>query len=245
MIQFLMRKRQIYIFIISLILPSSMVLSQTETTYNDSLIVNNKILNINKLRIGFDLFKPIKSSSDGDDLNYELVSDLQITENLYLAAEYGLIDRLIEDENINFNSNGSFLRFGFDYNMFKNWVGMDNSIYIGLRYASSNFSNKIESYNIRNSDSYFSNTVENDFETIDHSNLSGNWIEVVTGIKVEMFNNIYLGLSFRLNKLLSTKKPNNFDNLFIPGFNKVTDNNTWGSGFNYTLTYSIPLKKKK
>ncbi len=245
MIQFLMRKRQIYIFIISLVLPSSMVLSQTETTSNDSLIVKNKILNINKLRIGFDLFKPIKSSSDGDDLNYELVSDLQITENLYLAAEYGLIDRLIEDENINFNSNGSFLRFGFDYNMFKNWVGMDNSIYIGLRYASSNFSNKIESYNIRNSDSYFSNTVENDFETIDHSNLSGNWIEVVTGIKVEMFNNIYLGLSFRLNKLLSTKKPNNFDNLFIPGFNKVTDNNTWGSGFNYTLTYSIPLKKKK
>ena len=245
MIQFLMRKRQIYIFIISLVLPSSMVLSQTETTSNDSLIINNKILNINKLRIGFDLFKPIKSSSDGDDLNYELVSDLQITENLYLAAEYGLIDRLIEDENINFNSNGSFLRFGFDYNMFKNWVGMDNSIYIGLRYASSNFSNKIESYNIRNSDSYFSNTVENDFETIDHSNLSGNWIEVVTGIKVEMFNNIYLGLSFRLNKLLSTKKPNNFDNLFIPGFNKVTDNNTWGSGFNYTLTYSIPLKKKK
>ena len=83
------------------------------------------------------------------------------------------------------------------------------------------------------------------FETIDHSNLSGNWIEVVTGIKVEMFNNIYLGLSFRLNKLLSTKKPNNFDNLFIPGFNKVTDNNTWGSGFNYTLSYSIPLRKKK
>ncbi len=245
MIQFLMRKRQIYIFIISLVLPSSMVLSQTETISNDSLIINNKILKINKLRIGFDLFKPIKSSSDGDDLNYELVSDLQITENLYLAAEYGLIDRLIEDENINFNSNGSFLRFGFDYNMFKNWVGMDNSIYIGLRYASSNFSNKIESYNIRNSDSYFSNTVENDFETIDHSNLSGNWIEVVTGIKVEMFNNIYLGLSFRLNKLLSTKKPNNFDNLFIPGFNKVTDNNTWGSGFNYTLTYSIPLRKKK
>ena len=222
-----------------------MVFSQAESELNDSLTIKDKILNINKIRLGFDVFKPIKSSSDGDNLNYEIVGDLQITENLYLAAEYGLTDRLIEDENINFNSNGSFLRFGFDYNMFKNWVGMDNSIYIGLRYASSNFSNKIESYNIRNSDSYFSNTVENDFETIDHSNLSGNWIEVVTGIKVEMFNNIYLGLSFRLNKLLSTKKPNNFDNLFIPGFNKVTDNNTWGSGFNYTLTYSIPLRKKK
>ena len=52
--------------------------------------------------MGVDIYKPIKSSSEGNNLNYEIVGDLQITENLYLAAEYGLIDRLIEDENINF-----------------------------------------------------------------------------------------------------------------------------------------------
>ena len=244
-IQFLMKKRQTYLFIISLIIPSSMVFSQAESELNDSLTIKDKILNINKIRLGFDVFKPIKSSSDGDNLNYEIVGDLQITENLYLAAEYGLTDRLIEDENINFNSNGSFLRFGFDYNMFKNWVGMDNSIFLGLRYGTSNFSNKIESYNVRNSDAYFSNFVDNNYQTIDHSNLTGNWLEIVAGVKVETFNNIYLGFSLRLNKLLSTQKPENFDNLYIPGFNKVTDDNTFGSGFNYTLTYSIPLRKKK
>ena len=244
-IQYLMKKKQIFIFIISLIIPIQMVFSQAENQLNDSLIEKNKILNINKIRLGFDIFKPIKSSSDGDNLNYEIVGDLQITENLYLAAEYGLIDRLIKDENINFISDGNFLRFGFDYNMFNNWVGMDNAIFLGLRYGSSNFSNKIESYNIRNSDAYFSNIVENNYETIGHSNLTGSWLEIVAGVKVETFNNVYLGFSLRLNKLLSTKKPDNFDNLFIPGFNKVTDDNTWGSGFNYTLTYSIPLKKKK
>jgi len=244
-IQYLMKKKQIFIFIISIIIPIQTVFSQVENQLTDSLINKNKILNINKIRFGFDIFKPIKSSSDGDNLNYEIVGDLQITENLYLAGEYGLIDRLIEDENINFNSNGSFLRFGFDYNMFKNWVGMDNAIFLGLRYGSSNFSNKIESYNVRNSDAYFSNFVDNNYQTIDHSNLTGNWLEIVAGVKVETFNNVYLGFSLRLNKLLSTKKPDNFDNLFIPGFNKVTDDNTWGSGFNYTLTYSIPLKKKK
>jgi len=244
-IQFLMKKRKTYLFIISLIIPSSMVFSQAESELNDSLTIKDKILNINKIRLGFDVFKPIKSSSDGDNLNYEIVGDLQITENLYLAAEYGLTDRLIEDENINFNSNGSFLRFGFDYNMFKNWVGMDNSIFLGLRYGSSNFSNKIESYNVRNSDAYFSNFVDNNYQTIDHSNLTGNWLEIVAGVKVETFNNVYLGFSLRLNKLLSTQKPENFDNLYIPGFNKVTDDNTFGSGFNYTLTYSIPLRKKK
>ena len=244
-IQFLMKKRQTYLFIISLVIPSSMVFSQAESELNDSLTIKDKILNINKIRLGFDVFKPIKSSSDGDNLNYEIVGDLQITENLYLAAEYGLTDRLIEDENINFNSNGSFLRFGFDYNMFKNWVGMDNSIFLGLRYGSSNFSNKIESYNVRNSDAYFSNFVDNNYQTIDHSNLTGNWLEIVAGVKVETFNNVYLGFSLRLNKLLSTQKPENFDNLYIPGFNKVTDDNTFGSGFNYTLSYSIPLRKKK
>ena len=244
-IQFLMKKRQTYLFIISLIIPSSMVFSQAESELNDSLIIKDKLLNINKIRLGFDVFKPIKSTSEGDNLNYEIVGDLQITENLYLAGEYGLIDRLIEDENINFNSNGSFLRFGFDYNMFKNWVGMDNAIFLGLRYGSSNFSNKIESYNVRNSDAYFSNFVDNNYQTIDHSNLTGNWLEIVAGVKVETFNNVYLGFSLRLNKLLSTEKPENFDNLYIPGFNKVTDDNTFGSGFNYTLTYSIPLRKKK
>ena len=244
-IQFLMKKRQTYLFIISLIIPSSMVFSQAESELNDSLFIKDKLLNINKVRLGFDVFKPIKSSSDRDNLNYEIVGDLQITENLYLAGEYGLIDRLIEDENINFNSNGSFLRFGFDYNMFNNWVGMDNAIFLGLRYGSSNFSNKIESYNVRNSDAYFSNFVDNNYQTIDHSNLTGNWLEIVAGVKVETFNNVYLGFSLRLNKLLSTEKPENFDNLYIPGFNKVTDDNTFGSGFNYTLTYSIPLRKKK
>ena len=222
-----------------------MLIGQTESNSNDTLIKKDKLLKINKIRLGLDLLKPILSSSEGDNLNYEIVGDLQLTENVYLAGEYGLVDKVIEDENINFNSTGSFLRIGFDYNMFENWIGMDNSIYVGLRYGTSSFSSKILDYNVRNKDSYFSNLVTNEFQTIEYSNLSGNWIEILLGIKVETFKNVYLGLSLRLNKLLSDKKPDNFGNLFIPGFNKVTDENTFGSGFNYTLTYSIPLKKRK
>ena len=240
-----MKKKQIYLFIISICLSTNMLIGQTESNSNDTLIKKEKLLNINKIRLGFDLLKPILSSSEGDNLNYEIVGDLQLTENIYLAGEYGLVDKVIEDENINFNSTGSFLRIGFDYNMFENWIGMDNSIYVGLRYGTSSFSSKILDYNVRNKDSYFSNLVTNEFQTIEYTNLSGNWIEILLGIKVETFKNVYLGLSLRLNKLLSDKKPDNFGNLFIPGFNKVTDENTFGSGFNYTLTYSIPLKKRK
>ncbi len=245
MTQFLMNYKQIFLFIISYIFSLSYLSSQIEDIESDSLIKKDRIFNINKLRIGIDLSNPIISSSNDDNLSYEIVGDLQITDDIYLAAEYGSIDKFIEDENINFNSVGDYLKIGFDFNLFNNWVGMDNSIFIGLRYASSSFSNKVDSYIVRSSDSYFSNLVDIGYENISHNNLNGNWIEIVTGLKVETFNNIYLGISLRLNKLLSDKKPSNFDNLFIPGFNKVTDDNTWGSGFNYTLTYSIPFKKRK
>ena len=226
-------------------MPFSMVFSQTETKLDDSLVNSDKVININKIRFGIDISKPIISISNDDNMSYEIVGDIQITDNIYLAGEFGSMDKFIEDENINFQSIGDYLKLGFDFNMFNNWVGMDNSIYVGLRYGTSSFSNKIESYTVRNPDDYFSNQVQDDYETINHSNLNGNWIEVVTGIKVETFKNIYFGFSLRLNKLLSTKRPENFDNLYIPGFNKLTDNNTWGSGFNYTLTYSIRLKDRK
>ena len=39
-----------------------MLLSQTELSSNDSLIDKDKLFTINKLSLGFDLFKPIKSS---------------------------------------------------------------------------------------------------------------------------------------------------------------------------------------
>ena len=109
-----MKKIQTYLFIISLIIPSATVFSQTENELDDSLTINNKILNINNIRIGIDVYKPIKSSSDGDNLNYEIVGDLQITENLYLAAEYGLIDRFI-DSTIAYQHYG----FGVDLELIK------------------------------------------------------------------------------------------------------------------------------
>jgi hypothetical protein len=45
--------------------------------------------------------------------------------------------------------------------------------------------------------------------------------------------------------LLKDKIPENFDNIYIPGFNKKTEENNFGAGFNYTLTYSIPFRSKK
>jgi hypothetical protein len=47
-----------------------------------------------------------------------------------------------------------------------------------------------------------------------------------------------------MNMLLFDKKPgDNFENLYIPGFNRTYAGN-FGAGFNYTVTYFVPLYKK-
>jgi hypothetical protein len=46
-----------------------------------------------------------------------------------------------------------------------------------------------------------------------------------------------------LNRLVSNKKEN-FDNLYIPGFNRTYDGD-FGVGLNYTVSYFIPIFKKK
>jgi hypothetical protein len=240
-----MKKKQIYIFIFSLFSISFIVGQEIENKDNDTIVVKKKIINIDKLSIGVDLYNPIYSSLSNDDLSYELITSLRIFKNFSIASEIGSLDKYVEDENVNFTSTGDYLKFGFDYNLFNNWTGMDNSIYLGMRFATSSFNNKIDSYTLRNPDSYWSNNVLDNYETINHSNQNANWIELLVGIKVETIKNIYLGINLRLNRLLSNTTPNNFNNLYIPGFNKVTDDNSWGSGFNYTLTYSLPLKFNK
>ena len=240
-----MKTKQIYIFIFSLSSINFIAGQEIKNEETDSITPKQKLINIDKLSIGIDLYRPIYSNINDDDLSYELITTLRIFEDFSIASEIGSLNRYIEDENVNFTSSGEYIKFGFDYNLYNNWTGMDNSIYLGIRFATSNFNNKIDNYSIRNPDSYWSNTVTDGYEVVNHSNQNANWLEFLVGIKVETIRNIYFGISLRLNRLLSNSTPNNFTNLYIPGFNKVTDDNSWGSGFNYTLTYSIPLKFNK
>ncbi|MGB0256953.1 MAG: DUF6048 family protein, partial [Flavobacteriaceae bacterium] len=75
--------------------------------------------------------------------------------------------------------------------------------------------------------------------------LNAQWMEFLAGIKVQLFNNLYMGFSLRLNVLANQTAPENFANLYIPGFNKVTDENRFGIGFNYTLSYALPFRFEK
>ena len=193
------------------------------------------------LRVGVDLHKIARSFYEKDYRGFEVVGDYRLSKRFYIAGEIGNEDKTVDDDRLNFTTKGTYFKVGFDYNSFENWLDMENMIYAGMRYGISSFSQTLNSYTIYDPTNYYGENTIISGEEFDGLNAS--WLEVVGGIKAELFNNLYMGFSVRLNYLVSNKKPDNFDNLFIPGYNRTYDGK-FGAGFNYTLSYFIPIYKK-
>jgi Domain of unknown function (DUF6048) len=195
------------------------------------------------VRVGVDLYKLTRGLYDENYKGIELVGDYRLTNKYFLAAELGSEDKTTEDDRLSTTTKGTYIKGGFDYNAYNNWLDMENIISIGLRAGFSAFSQELNSYKIYNPNPYWGEMPPiASGETF--SGLTAGWIEVVAGVKVKVYNNIFVGFSLRMNTLLYEKKPSdNFENLYIPGFNR-TYAGQFGAGFNYTVTYFIPLYKK-
>jgi len=199
------------------------------------------------LRVGVDLSRPIVSFAQDNYTGLEFVGDYRLTQKLFLAAELGNEKKTKQEDVYNFTTSGSYIKLGVDYNTYANWYGEQNSIFIGGRYAISTYSQTINNYQIFNSNRYWS---PNGFASgsdvaQEFGGRSTSWLEFVFGTKVELFANIYLGGSVRLGFFFGdANRDSDFPDLFIPGFNKVTDGSRFGVGYNYSLSYFIPLYKK-
>lgn len=238
-----MKKVHIWLFIISLLAAVHWTTAQeiVEEEVVDTLKKREK--KPYTIRFGLDLSKPFMAQLDNGYFGLELVGDVRLFSEFYGAIELGNEKKTQQSEQINYTTTGNYIKLGFDYNLFKNWKGMNNAIYLGLRIGNSFHKQKVNEYEPYQINHYWpAEIIKKGPEIREQDALSARWVEVITGIKVKMINNIYMGFSLRLNRLMSDIRPDNFDNLFIPGFNKKTDENVWGAGFNYTITYAIPVK---
>ncbi|MDK2770832.1 MAG: DUF6048 family protein [Flavobacterium sp.] len=194
------------------------------------------------LRVGIDLHRLSKSFYDADYKGLEVVGDYRLTRKFYIAGELGNENKTVDDDRFNFTTKGTYFKVGFDYNAYENWLDMENMLYAGMRVGVSSFSQTLNQYTIYDPTNYYGENTINSGEKF--NGLNASWIEIIGGVKAELFSNLYLGFSVRLNYLLSEKEPNNFANLYIPGFNRTYEGK-FGAGFNYTLSYFIPIYKKK
>ncbi|WP_306051741.1 DUF6048 family protein [Allomuricauda sp. MMSF_3302] len=202
------------------------------------------------LRVGADISKLVLSFADEDYTGLELVGDYRLTQKLYLAAEIGnetkkqdetLLNTLLYD----YETSGSYIKAGVDVNTYTNWYGMNNAITIGGRYAFASFTQTLNDYSLYETNQFFNEEfLPGENPNREFSGLSASWLEFVVGAKVELFANIFVGMSARLGFLITNTEDEQFPNLWIPGFNKVTDGSNFGVNYNYSISYFIPLYKK-
>ncbi|MFB0903868.1 MAG: DUF6048 family protein [Nonlabens sp.] len=194
------------------------------------------------LRTGIDLASLIRTSIDDEYTGFQILADYRLSKRLYVAGEIGneSLDR--KSERIDYKTSGSFIKAGVDYNMYQNWLDMDNMIYAGARLGYANMSQTLHRYDYNTDNTYFpvyTNVVDREF-----SGLHMIWLEIQLGIKVEVLNNVYLIANFQLKHQLTEKTPDNFDNLYVPGYGKTFDTGNIGVGYSYGIMYRIPFFKK-
>ena len=214
-----------------------------DTSPKDTVVYRQKY----GLRVGVDLSRPVVSFAQDNYTGLEFVGDYRLTQKLFLAAELGNEKKTKQEDLYNFTTSGSYIKLGVDYNTYDNWYGEQNSIFIGGRYAFGTYSQTLNNYQVFDSNRYwFPDSFAPGSDTVqEFGGRNASWLEFVFGAKVEVLTNIYLGGSIRLGFLFTDPdKDGTFPDLFIPGFNKVTDGSRFGVGYNYSITYFIPLYKK-
>ncbi len=199
------------------------------------------------LRVGIDISKPLRMQFNSNYSGLELVGDYRLSKNFYAAVELGFEEETTREDFTNSTAKGNYARLGFNYNAYQNWLDMNNEIFLGFRLGLSTFSQTLNNYTPNtNSGSetdplYFPPNLITTPTTA--NGLNAQWSEFVVGIKVETLKNLFISFSGSYKILINIKDPDNFKSLFSPGFNRVFASNT-GFGFNYTLSYLIPFKKK-
>ena len=215
------------------------IFSQENIVSTDSVTQKQKY----GLRIGFDINKLVNSSVNNNYDGFELNADYRISNKLYIASEIGFKDNTEEEEYLNFTTKGTYIKSGIDYNMYTNWLDMQNMIFAGFRIGYSDFDQTINNYTIYDTNNQiwgqsFINT------PIKNEDLSSLWVELIIGVKAEIFNNLFLGFNLEVKKMINSEIKNNIQNMYVPGFNKTFEGSSFGVGFGYKLSYLIPIVKK-
>jgi len=196
------------------------------------------------LRVGTDISKLLRTAIDDDYSGFEINGDFRLSKKIYAAAELGVEEKTTTTNFLSATASGSYIKIGVDYNMYTNWLSMSNLIYSGFRTGFSTFSQTRNSYTVYSQNQFWTPQLTNN-ESEEFSGLSSIWLEFIIGIKAEVFTNFFIGLNAQLKGTISTKEPENFQNLYIPGYNKTYDSGNFGVGYGYTVSYFIPIFEKK
>ncbi|WP_163709198.1 DUF6048 family protein [Mangrovibacterium lignilyticum] len=190
------------------------------------------------IRLGVDFTRPFQNLwTKGDRYGSEFSGDIEVKPNLYAVTELGWEKLKMAHDYVDYEASGSYMRLGIDYNMLATESADERDIfYVGLRYAFAVASQTVNEYYF---DGYWGDTTG----SFPKQNFSTHWMEVVLGLKGEIFNNFYMGWSIRTKFILAQKDFDIPPVYFTPGYGKSESG--VALDFTYSLYYTLPFKFRK
>jgi len=189
-----------------------------------------------KIRFGFDTGGFVWAKlHDSEKLSFFV--DANVYKNYLAFLELGYEDKHIANSFLDYNTSGNFVKLGVDYNLYNNWLDMDNDITIGLRYGQAFYKTRLNNYTINQQGAAI--VPEPIAVNTLFDRQSASWIELVSTVQVETFKHVYLGYSIAFKRIIYHTKPDNFETAYIPGFNKRNAYSSFGFGMQYFISYRI------
>ena len=188
--------------------------------------------------VGIDVLPIITRLYDDEHTGLAFTGRYKLKENWFISGEAGYEKTDFSKKEFDYNSDGTFIKAGFDYNLFEvEEAGNNDNILLGFRYGYGWQTHNSGRFTI--TDAYWG-----DYTGVLGSNsVNSHWIELTFGLRTEIIKNIYMGWSIRLKQLMTAQHKGILEPYAIPGFGKF-DNKT-NLGFTYTIEYQLPFGKQK
>lgn len=186
------------------------------------------------IRVGTEITGPVFGLFDNDLSAWEVTADMDF-HKYFLVLDYGYEQRIREGEQFRFETSGNYWRAGIDMN----FLTSDPSrsvLFFGLRYARSSFSGDLT---FITSDTLVFGDGNINYTFTDYT---AQWGEAVVGLKVQVFNNFYLGMTGRFKFAISIDGELAVSAYEVPGFGIADDNSSFG--LDYYVYYRIPWRNK-
>jgi hypothetical protein len=210
----------------------------------------------------------------GDTRGYDITADISFKDNRYfLVADIGYAASASLKQSVNivtrqrqngfqYDIQGTYFRVGIDYNVMRRYFN-NEIMFVGVRYGQSFFTHTLQ-YNVLPDSLWNVNIPDgilSPMGAISQSGLTANWYEIVGGLKVNLWKNIFVGYTVRLQFLgkisgenavltrsFDSPYVNNYQGLAslkandIPGYGNTEE--SFKLGFSFCAYYRFPFRKR-
>lgn len=186
--------------------------------------------------IGMDILGLGSKILGGDYTSTEISAEVNLKNRYFPVIEigYGSIETTNEETDIYFKTSAPYFRVGMNYNIFYKKPYLPGHFIAGVRYGFSSFSYDVAAPDMTDP-VWGQPSIPVSFQGV-KSNAS--WLELVIGLRTNVFKNFYMGFSARYRSRISVKKTENSEPHYIPGFGK---NKGTSIGLTYNIIYKLPF----